>query len=264
LHGVVGGRCTCGHPDCASPGKHPRVGHGVSEATTDLNQVKFWWGRWPDANIGIAPGEAAGFFALDIDDRHDGAASLALLEKAHGPLPHTVMQHTGGGRHLLFRYVPGFGNSTGLADRGLAPGIDVRTTGSYLCAPPSLHASGKRYVWDPTCHPRKVAIADAPSWLIARLRAYASAAAIPAPLAGRRLCALLTQPCLTGHRNDTLVSLCNYFLWHRCGAGAVTIVMQWWNLQCCQPALSADEVARTVRSMARYRAKRGRRGDHAK
>ena len=35
LHGIVRGTCTCGHPDCSSPGKHPLVRRGLYEATTD-------------------------------------------------------------------------------------------------------------------------------------------------------------------------------------------------------------------------------------
>ena len=48
------GRCTCGAPDCARPGKHPRTRGGVHDATTDAAIIRAWWTQWPDANIGIA------------------------------------------------------------------------------------------------------------------------------------------------------------------------------------------------------------------
>jgi hypothetical protein len=265
LHSIVDGHCTCGQADCGSPAKHPHLGAGVSQATTDLFRVKLWWGREPAANIGIAPGVDAGFFVLDCDPRHGGDASLALLEQAHGSLPHTVVQNTGGGgRHFLFRFVAGFGNSVGTSDRGLMPGLDIRTTGSYIVAAPSLHASGQRYAWDPDHHPSRTAIAEAPSWLLARLRVMAPNASIPVALAGRRLGALLTKDCLTGHRNETLAHLANYLLWHRVNTNAVSILLSYWSEACCKPPLGQSEIADTVRSMARFRAKRGRRGDHGK
>src|SRR4051812_4350020 len=58
LHTVrPGGVCSCGAgPDCTSPGKHPRLRHGLSEATTAAALIRRWWQRWPDANIGLATG----------------------------------------------------------------------------------------------------------------------------------------------------------------------------------------------------------------
>ena len=35
--------CSCGKPDCDSPGKHPRTNHGFKDVTTDTQQVKHWW-----------------------------------------------------------------------------------------------------------------------------------------------------------------------------------------------------------------------------
>ena len=34
-------------------------GNGVHDATTDLDQVRMWWERHPNANIGLACGTAA-------------------------------------------------------------------------------------------------------------------------------------------------------------------------------------------------------------
>jgi hypothetical protein len=53
-----------GWPVLPLRGKVPRIrkaagGSGVHDATTDLEQIKQWWTKWPDANIGIACGEAS-------------------------------------------------------------------------------------------------------------------------------------------------------------------------------------------------------------
>ena len=53
LHNAPGGRCSCGKPDCGSPGKHPRTQNGLKDASTDPAVIAGWWKRWPAANIGI-------------------------------------------------------------------------------------------------------------------------------------------------------------------------------------------------------------------
>lgn len=56
LHDITGGACSCGREECGSGGKHPRTKNGVKDATTALEQIRQWWARWPDANIGLATG----------------------------------------------------------------------------------------------------------------------------------------------------------------------------------------------------------------
>ena len=161
LHGIVRGRCTCGR-DCGSPGKHPLVRRGLHEATTDVREIKEWWTRWRRANIAVVTGEPSGFVVVDIDLPRAVAPLDAVVHK----LPRTLTGLTGGGGiHLLLRApqdrslhnhasrLPGTG--------GDLPGIDLRATGGYIVAPPSLHISGYRYEWlDPN-----IAIACVPEWL---------------------------------------------------------------------------------------------------
>lgn len=162
--------CSCTAAECGSPGKHPRTARGLHDATTDLDQIRQWWSRWPHANLGVATGAASGLLVLDID-LPDGPATLARLESAHGPLPATCEQRTGsGGRQLLFAH-PGqlVGNRT-----GLQPGIDVRADGGYIVVPPSLHATGDRYRWT-----GRIAPAPPPGWLL-RLLERARTPGLPA------------------------------------------------------------------------------------
>src|SRR5207247_1037904 len=78
------GHCTCGWQDCGSPGKHPRTPNGVYDATTDPAVIIRWWGRWPNANVGVATGAASGVIVLDVDPRHGGDDSLVDLEQQRG------------------------------------------------------------------------------------------------------------------------------------------------------------------------------------
>lgn len=143
LHTAVNGQCSCRRADCSSPAKHPRLRHGLHEATTDTDQIRQWWTRWPQANIGVRTGEASNLVVLDVDIRHGGHHTLADLAGRDPAVLDTRLIRTGGGGwHLYFRH-PGHAvrNSAGL----LGSGIDVRGDGGYIVAPPSTHATGGQY-----------------------------------------------------------------------------------------------------------------------
>jgi hypothetical protein len=55
------GHCSCkAGKNCKRSAKHPCTKHGVHDATTDTSQIKEWWGKRPNANIGIAAGMGDG------------------------------------------------------------------------------------------------------------------------------------------------------------------------------------------------------------
>jgi hypothetical protein len=127
--------------------KRPLTTHGLDDATTNLDTIRRWWTKTPDANIGLNCGKS-GLVVVDLDKRaeHDGLAEWATLTGKHHLNPHTSTSLTGGGgQHLLFKVPPGveIKNSAGK----LAPGIDVRGEGGYIVLPPSIHPSGKPYAW---------------------------------------------------------------------------------------------------------------------
>lgn len=128
-----------------STDKRPLVKNGFKVATTDEKQVRDWWGRWPEASIGMPTGFLSGVWVLDLD-LPDGPGAMKQLEAAHGALPGTLSQQTGGGGfQLFFRWDPAhpIRNSAGQ----IGSGIDVRGEGGYVILPPSGHPSGGRYVW---------------------------------------------------------------------------------------------------------------------
>ncbi len=141
---AVDGSCSCGWPAdrCSSPGKHPLNPGGCKNASTEPEQVTAWWRRWPNANVGVATGEASNLAVLDIDGK-PGHVSLLALEAENGPLPGTVTAITSRGCHLLYQWTPGLGIGAGLYGEGL----DHRGEGGYIIAPPSVHPSGHVYRW---------------------------------------------------------------------------------------------------------------------
>ena len=159
----AGGACACGRA-CDSPCKHPRSPHGLTDATTDAATIRQWWQKWPEANIGIATG--AGLLVLDVDG-DSAAESLRELEREYGDLPPTATVRTGrpGGEHRYYQLPAGVAvrNASG---KTLGKGLDVRGDGGYVCAPPSVHVTGRRYDRLPGC-PRTMT--EAPGWLLALL-----------------------------------------------------------------------------------------------
>jgi putative DNA primase/helicase len=68
------GFCSCGATACNSAGKHPRIKGWQQQATINEAQIVEWWGRWPNANIGVPCGERTNLTVLDVDPRHGGDA----------------------------------------------------------------------------------------------------------------------------------------------------------------------------------------------
>lgn len=146
---------------CEPNGKKPLTTHGCHDATTDLEQIKRWWTQYPNANVGIATGAKSGVVVLDVDGE-EGKESLREIENLID-LPLTPRSLTGGGgEHLFFKH-PGtpFRNSV-----RIRPGLDIRGDGGYVIAPPSVHASGKKYAWSVDHHPSDVKVADFPDALL--------------------------------------------------------------------------------------------------
>lgn len=105
-----------------------RGSRGCHDATTDPGQIRAWWERWPDANLGIATGHLVD--VVDIDGP-DGVASWAELVDELPPTLGSVSTPRAGGTHL---YVAAAGVRNGAK---IAPGLDIRGLGGYVVAPPS-------------------------------------------------------------------------------------------------------------------------------
>jgi putative DNA primase/helicase len=147
---------------------------GVSKATTDEEQIRAWWKRWPKAMIGVAMGRNQ-CFALDFDPRSDeGTGEVFTLERLKAEteamigcaLPETLAAVTpSDGVHVYYRQPAG----EPIRNRGNLPEhVDVRGAGGYVIAPPSVMADGRRYRW--LRGNWNSEIAEAPEALVALLR----------------------------------------------------------------------------------------------
>jgi hypothetical protein len=172
----------CGLPvfPCLPRAKEPAVKRGFHAATTNPETIKRMW-RVADRNVGIRTGVACGVWIFDIDGE-DGEASLRALEAEHGALPPTWESITARGRHVWFCCDGPVPCSTSK----IAPGIDVRGDGGYVLVPPSIHPSGRAYVWSVD---RADDLASAPDWLLHLARKK------PAPTISERAIANLKARC---------------------------------------------------------------------
>ncbi len=147
LHSIRNGRCSCEEreerPCQDNPGKHPRVRHGSTEATTRPEIIQRWWRQWPDANICIRTGGNLAVLDIDVRDGIDGRTSLAALEANHGRPPHTKSAATGGGG--LHRYFWKDGPLRSWYAR--ESGLELHADNVYVVAPPGNHESGGTYTW---------------------------------------------------------------------------------------------------------------------
>ena len=121
--------------------KEPLTPSGHHDATVDVDTIRAWWERWPDANIGVAS-KPSGLVVLDVDVAGDrgGRESLKALS-GEMELPDTAVARTGsGGLHVIY---------AGAAGRFIRfrPGLDLLGDG-YFIAAPSKHPSGGVYAMD--------------------------------------------------------------------------------------------------------------------
>ena len=132
---------------CRPNDKRPATPHGCLDATTDADQIREWWTKIPDLNIGLACGEISGITALDIDPRSDGHEFLAAAVADNGPIEGVWESQTGGGgTHYLFSY-------DDEANVDLAPGVEIKSDGKYIILPPSIHPNGNSYEWELSSSP---------------------------------------------------------------------------------------------------------------
>jgi hypothetical protein len=165
------GVCSCSKGgECRVPGKHPRVSipsgeNAVHPGTSNVEQIRAWWKKWPEANIGIWL-EGSNVLVLDIDknDKKDGFKGLADImayEKQTALPPTLVCKTPSGGEHHYFKLCEGVPNKA----NSLGPGLDTWHSGHYVIVPPSNHVKGI-YDWVGDASD----ILDYPEWLKPRSR----------------------------------------------------------------------------------------------
>ncbi len=220
-----------GWPVFPCNGKVPVTAHGLKDATTDRDQIEAMWRGRPDASVAICTGFGSGLVVLDVDGE-EGSEALRQLEREHEELPQTRSVVTPSrGQHFYFQYPGGLiGNSVGK----LGAGLDVRSDGGYVIAPPS-----PGYELD-----EQGPVADLPEWLMALM--------IREPSANGTSPKTDEEIIPAGKRNATLTSLAGTMRRRGMGEAEIIGAIGVTNETRCRPPLPGSEVKGIAASVGRY------------
>jgi putative DNA primase/helicase len=184
---------------------------------------------WP--GVGIVTGGVSGVLVLDVD----GAEGKAELKK-YGHQATPTARTPGGGLHLYFKH-PAQHIRTGIR---VAPGLDVKASGGYVVAPPSVGPNGQAYEW--VISPEEAELADPPEWLMSLLERGRPKR--PAPEGGERI--------PSGQRNTALTRLAGTMRRPGMSEAAILAALLEENERRCEPPLPRAEVEKIAASIASY------------
>ena len=233
LHQTIGDDgCSCPEPECDSQGKHPRTNNGFKNATTDPEQIKKWWSKWPDANIGLRTGKQSGLLVIDSDEKN-GKSGKKSIRQAGLNMPETwAVKTPSGGLHYLYQYPED--TNIGCPGSGLE-GVDIRGEGGYVVAPPSV------IYGTPYAVAKQAEIVPLPSQWVGQLTNPRQRAK-HAP----------GEPILEGGRNNTLAALAGSMRHKGFSVDAIEAALLAENAACCIPPEDEEKVLRIARSYGRY------------
>jgi hypothetical protein len=222
-------------------------------ATQDPEQIRKWWGRWPDANIG---GVTDQLLVLDVDKKNGGCETYEFLRLV-GDFPETMTSNTqGGGQHLF--YVMRAGEPLKNGTHKLGPGVDVKTDGGYVMMPGST-IEGRSYT-----RANDAPIVFAPAWIVEQCKN-----AMPkSSAAGKRIVEeddiaieLFTNwlrdhapRAQYGEIDDTTYKVATKGYDFGCSQATVHGLMLGWNETHCDGAGDVDRLEVVVESAGRNRA----------
>lgn len=222
--------------------KEPITEHGCKDASTDESIIKKWWGKYAEANIGIATGCISGGIVvidLDVKGEKNGIESFnKWIDDEFLTIPQSWMSKTwSGGRHIFYK------SSEPVKSRvGWLPGVDVRAEGGYVVAPSSV-INGEYYEWE--ISPEDMDVTDDKSdpdvWYILDCIRRSSAEQKSEPF-------VLPDKIEDGSRNDTLYKYACSLQAKGYTDDEIKILVHAKNDKDCNPPLDDEEVERTINS----------------
>lgn len=235
LHGVdEKGLCIC-RDGCTGKvvGKRPHIKEWQQKASTDEKTIREWWNKWPQANVAIVTGLT--LIVIDIDPRNGGLTTLDEIEKKNEKFTTLCVQTGGGGKHFYYtkdaaQHIKG---GTGL----LGLGVDIKSSGGFVVAPPSRHASGFRYEWlNPTTPMQEI-----PPWILCELGKAQAQTAYELP-----------EKIPQGERHNTLLSYAGRLRQAGLLQNEIEERLHKANERCVPP-FSLQEINELVKSVLGYR-----------
>jgi hypothetical protein len=122
---------------CATNGKRPLTRAGFHEASSDVDQVRAWWARWPGANIGMPTGSTSGIEVVDIDVTDAGSGFPAFEHASGAGLVEGELARVRTPSRGMHVYFPASAARPQRCWQAAATHIDFRGDGGYVVVPPS-------------------------------------------------------------------------------------------------------------------------------
>lgn len=221
----------------AAKSKKPLPGsHGLLDATNDIAGIEALFPESANYNIAIATGPSR-IDVIDVDPRNGGDDSFHDLRRRLGDFDAPTVLTPSGGSHFYFR------STTPLVSRSDAfgseyPGIDVKSKGGYVVAPPSIHPNAGTYRWDLDA-PRQIQPLPA-AWRerLSSAKSVSNTSALPEKLS-------------PGARRDTLFRLAAMVRRKGVNETEIFALLKAVNNERCSPPLSEAEIAALAVDVAR-------------
>lgn len=219
---------------CRPRSKTPLVKAWQDNASNDEVQIRQWWEKWPEANIGLPTGPINNLFVLDTDSpeafKEAGERGYIPTTKTYdseglkGQVTDACIVQTGRGYQVYFTWTDGIRNSTG----DLGENLDVRGDGGFVVGVGSIHESGSVYEYASS---RRKATA-APECLLKALREGA-----------RQFGSVdFGKPIPQGQRNAELTRIAGKLTSIGLDAASTRATLHIINRNQCDPPLEAHEV----------------------
>jgi hypothetical protein len=219
-------------------------------------EVRNWFTLNPHANVGIITGKISNLVVFDLD-----SPEAQEYADGEGGFPETPKVKTGKGSHVYMRH-PGFTVKNNVNQKLT---IDIRGDGGYVVAPPSVHGSGRRYIWEKGYSISEIDPAPCSPWMVDYLKDLAAPKEKPvreAPLvndeirreetkAGKSYIEIIQKGCLHGDRDSTATRLIGH--WLECGMEEKEIweMAMVWNETKNKPPLPESELRKIFESVKR-------------
>lgn len=199
------------------------------------SEVREWWSVNPHYNIGIITGRISDITVVDFDKKNGGLDTLKTLSMP----PTLIVQTGGGGWHYYYRYVQGSVNRA-----NILPGVDIRSDGGLVVAPPSIHPSGAKY--EAVFEFNREQISDFP------ISAIPLDTCSAPKLSADQWSDIFTEPVGRGRRNDTAARLAGLLLsrFERAKWRVAWQIFKLWTEHRCEPPMDQAEAKRTFLSIA--------------
>lgn len=248
------GKCSCGRPDCGTPGKHPRYANWAEKATSDEDTIDAWRDQYQHGNIGLLLGPGSGIIDIETDSEEGAALARELL----GEDGITPTYRSSRGKHRLFRFSGELPQIQKFVHAGLEIRIGGGNSSTQSIAPPSKHHSGIEYQWENGLSLMEADLAPVPTKILELIAQGPSRdGGFGEKKAARKI---LDSAVRKGDRHDHMMKFavrCSMRMSRVCDEEESDLlqILKAVNVSQCNPPLPNEEVESIFRYAVQYRLK---------